>query len=83
MWLARSRSGGEPSQFDALSRLLLEEDFAVGMILHQLKESDVEEIMRLPWQMFCSDAVLIGRPHPRTYGTFPRVLGDTCGKGEC
>jgi N-acyl-D-amino-acid deacylase len=63
------------SPFQAVVRLLLEEDFAVGMILHQLLESDVEEIMRLPWQMFCSDAVLIGKPHPRTYGTFPRVLG--------
>jgi N-acyl-D-amino-acid deacylase len=63
------------SPFEAVARLLLEENFAVGMILHQLLESDVEEIMRLPWQMFCSDAVLIGKPHPRTYGTFPRVLG--------
>jgi N-acyl-D-amino-acid deacylase len=63
------------SPFEAVARLLLEEDFAVSMILHQLLESDVEEIMRLPWQMFCSDAVLIGRPHPRAYGTYPRVLG--------
>lgn len=63
------------SPYEAIVRLLLEEDFAVGMVVFQLHEPDVEEIMRLPWQMFCSDAVLIGKPHPRAYGTFPRVLG--------
>ncbi|MHB1161100.1 MAG: N-acyl-D-amino-acid deacylase family protein [Chloroflexota bacterium] len=63
------------SPFEVVVRLLLEEDFAVGMILFQLSETDVEAIMRLPWQMFCTDAVLIGKPHPRAYGSYPRVLG--------
>lgn len=63
------------SPFDVVVRLLLEENLAAGMILFQLSEPDVEEIMRLPWQMFCSDAVLIGKPHPRAYGSYPRILG--------
>lgn len=40
------------------------------------QESDLVGLMRHPAQMFCSDAILVGgHPHPRTYGTYPRVLG--------
>ena len=32
--------------------------------------------MQHPVQMFCSDAILGGQhPHPRGYGTYPRILG--------
>jgi dihydroorotase/N-acyl-D-amino-acid deacylase len=47
-------------------------------IYHVLDEGDVERIMRHPWTMIASDGRLtrpgIGHPHPRWYGTFPRVL---------
>lgn len=48
-----------------------------------MSESDVQEIMRQPWVSIGSDAgtsLELGRadvsmlPHPRAYGTFPRVL---------
>lgn len=47
-----------------------------------LSESDVERILRHPFTMIASDGGIIvgvgteraGLPHPRSYGTFPRVL---------
>ncbi len=48
-------------------------------IYHAMDEGDVEAIMAHPWTMIASDGRLtqpgIGHPHPRWYGTFPRVLG--------
>lgn len=48
-------------------------------IYHVLDEQDVERIMRHPWTSVASDGRLStpgeGMPHPRGYGTFPRVLG--------
>lgn len=48
-------------------------------IYHVLDEGDVERIMRHPRTMIASDGRLVepgeGHPHPRWYGTFPRVLG--------
>ncbi|MEQ9400330.1 MAG: D-aminoacylase [Longimicrobiales bacterium] len=48
-------------------------------IYHAMDEGDVEAIMAHPWTMVASDGRLTqpgqGHPHPRWYGTFPRVLG--------
>ena len=48
-------------------------------IYHVLDDADVERIMRYPHTMIASDGRLVrpgeGHPHPRWYGTFPRVLG--------
>lgn len=48
-------------------------------IYHAMSEEDVEAIMAHPWTMIGSDGRLValgdGHPHPRWYGTFPRVLG--------
>ena len=48
-------------------------------IYHVLDEEDVHRIMRHPQTMIASDGRLTepgeGHPHPRWYGTFPRVLG--------
>jgi dihydroorotase/N-acyl-D-amino-acid deacylase len=47
-------------------------------IYHALDENDVEAILRHPWTAVASDGRLTqpgeGHPHPRWYGTFPRVL---------
>ena len=47
-------------------------------IYHVLEEDDVERIMKHPQTMIASDGRLTqpgeGHPHPRWYGTFPRVL---------
>ena len=51
----------------------------MGAIYHCLDEADIERIMGSPWSMVASDGTVMafgeGVPHPRSYGTFPRVLG--------
>ena len=48
-------------------------------VFHAMDEGDVEQIMQHPQTMIASDGRLVapgmGHPHPRWYGTFPRVLG--------
>ncbi|MFT5517595.1 MAG: N-acyl-D-amino-acid deacylase [Rhodothermales bacterium] len=48
-------------------------------VFHAMEEADVRAIMRHPFTMIASDGRLVqpgeGHPHPRWYGTFPRVLG--------
>ncbi len=50
-----------------------------SMIYHVIDEGDVRRIMQHPQTMIASDGRLSkpgeGKPHPRGYGTFPRVLG--------
>ncbi|TDJ22163.1 MAG: D-aminoacylase [Gammaproteobacteria bacterium] len=47
------------------------------VILHSMDENDVQTVLRHPSTMIGSDGIptLEGRPHPRLYGTFARVLG--------
>jgi dihydroorotase/N-acyl-D-amino-acid deacylase len=50
-----------------------------SMVYHVIDEGDVKRIMAHPMTMIASDGRLTrigdGVPHPRNYGTFPRVLG--------
>jgi|Deesub1362B_J571_1020462.scaffolds.fasta_scaffold00641_12 N-acyl-D-amino-acid deacylase len=47
-------------------------------VFFQMDEKDVEQLMKLPFNMIASDGGIqelgVGVPHPRNYGTFPRVL---------
>jgi dihydroorotase/N-acyl-D-amino-acid deacylase len=51
-----------------------------SMVFHVIDEGDVRRIMAHPMTMIASDGRLSrpgeGVPHPRNYGTFPRVLGE-------
>lgn len=60
---------------DATFDLLIEENNAVGMIDYYGREEDVLTILARPEQNVCTDGLLGGKPHPRAYGSFPRVLG--------
>ncbi|WP_255171435.1 N-acyl-D-amino-acid deacylase family protein [Natrononativus amylolyticus] len=60
---------------DALCEVLLAEDLEASMIAHGLVESDVRAILRSDRVAVGSDGLFGARPHPRVYGTFPRVLG--------
>ena len=61
--------------------LVIEAELAggAGCIFHAMDDADVERIMRHPQTMIASDGRLsrpgVEMPHPRGYGTFPRVLG--------
>lgn len=74
------RRGVGPS-LAAAADLVLEGELKGGasMIYHVLDEPDVVRIMQHPMTMIASDGRLSapgeGVPHPRAYGTFPRVLG--------
>lgn len=67
----------------AVLDLLHQENLAVGMVTFGLSEEDVQTIMAHPLTMIGSDGSALatdgplagGKPHPRNYGTFPRVLG--------
>ena len=72
--IAAMRGNDDPA--DAALDLLVEENLAVGMINFGLSEPDVVEIMQSPTVSFITDGLLGGKmPHPRTYGTCPRILG--------
>jgi N-acyl-D-amino-acid deacylase len=55
--------------------LVLEEDNSVTMATFTMDEEDVKTIMRSPLGMVCTDGIVLGKPHPRAYGSFPRVAG--------
>jgi len=61
---------------DAALDLLAEEELAVGMIAFFGDEKDVARIMKHQSMSVITDGLLGGsKPHPRVYGTFPRILG--------
>jgi len=50
-----------------------------GAIYHSISEEDMRRILRHPATMIGSDGLANDpRPHPRLWGTFPRVLGRYC-----
>ncbi len=68
-------SAGDPVA--VLVDLLVRNDLEATMIMHAMHENDVRAVMAWPWAMVGSDGLprgTGGRPHPRTFGTFPRVL---------
>ncbi len=67
---------------DTLCDLLISEGAAPYAIYFAMSDPDVDLAMKQPWVGFGSDGVAVnpsmdfmGKPHPRFYGTFPRVLG--------
>jgi N-acyl-D-amino-acid deacylase len=67
---------------DALCDLLISEGGSAEAIYFSMSEADVELAMKQPWVGVGSDGTAVtpemafmGKPHPRFYGTFPRVLG--------
>jgi N-acyl-D-amino-acid deacylase len=69
---------------DAALELIVDEAGKAYMILFQLDESDLRAALVHPHVMIGSDGSALaphgplgeGKPHPRSYGTFPRVLGE-------
>jgi N-acyl-D-amino-acid deacylase len=62
---------------------LVEHDGAIDIIHHSMDEGDVRYVMATSWICAGSDSranapygpLSFGKPHPRSYGTFPRILG--------
>jgi N-acyl-D-amino-acid deacylase len=71
--IAEAAGSKDPVEF-ALD-LLRDERMGVGMVSHNQSMDVVERLATLPYVNVCTDGLLGGRPHPRAYGTYPRVLG--------
>ncbi|MGL4382188.1 MAG: N-acyl-D-amino-acid deacylase family protein [Bacilli bacterium] len=62
--------------YDAAFDLLLQEENAVGMVDFYGTEDHVKLFMKRPEMNACTDGLLNpGKPHPRLYGSFPRIIG--------
>jgi N-acyl-D-amino-acid deacylase len=69
--LARIAETWGVSQLEAARRLQ-----PAGAIYHSISEEDMRRILRHPATMIGSDGLPNDpRPHPRLWGTFPRVIG--------
>ena len=62
-------------KFDAVFDLLKEEENAVGMYDYYGKDEHVVTFTTREESNICTDGLLGGKPHPRVYGAFPRVIG--------
>ncbi len=60
---------------EATYDLLLEEENTAGLVDFYGLEEHVTTILKRPEQNVCTDGILGGKPHPRVYGTYPRILG--------
>jgi N-acyl-D-amino-acid deacylase len=80
---ALARQTGKPPA-EAMMDLLLEERATVGMVSFSQNLDNVAKALAHPAIMIGSDSIGLsegmgpkhGKPHPRMYGTFPRVLGE-------
>ena len=69
--------------WDVYFSLLIDSGGRIGALYHMMSEDDVKTGLRAPWVTIGTDSSALraegvlaqGSPHPRAYGTFPRVLG--------
>src|SRR5437763_10297991 len=72
-----------PDPLDILFDLLIEQDGSVGTVYAHHTEEDMNVALSQPWCSIGSDGSALaiegplrrGNPHPRSFGTFARVLG--------
>ena len=70
------------TSLDTLFDVLIEERLNVGAIFFSMNEKNLKSILKQPYVMIGSDSsarsfdgiTAKGKPHPRGFGTFPRVL---------
>jgi N-acyl-D-aspartate/D-glutamate deacylase len=83
--LARAR-GRDP--IDVVCDYLIEDKGATRVLITSIAEEDIREIVRSPSALVGSDGNCVadygvtsqGMPHPRFYGTFPRIIGHYVGE---
>ncbi len=71
------------SPFMFIKNLLMQEEMRVGMVGFAMNEDNLKKVLQSDLVMIGSDGSAIspesklgaGNPHPRYYGTFPKVLG--------
>lgn len=60
---------------DAAFDLLVDEECRVSMAIFISSEENVQRFLKHELGTIGSDGLLVGKPHPRVYGSFPRALG--------
>ena len=78
-----TKAEGKEDEFEVLCEILIDEEAKGGMTVESMGEEDIQRIMKGRYTMIGCDGAAIpltgplsyGKPHPRFYGTFPRVLG--------
>jgi dihydroorotase/N-acyl-D-amino-acid deacylase len=68
--------------FDTIFDLLIEDQAYTSVAIFMMSEPDIALALAQPWVSICNDSEgtapdgLLGKehPHPRAYGTFPRIL---------
>ena len=76
-------SEAQKPPYEFMRDLLIEEENQVGMINFSMNEDNLRRFLAHPLVVVGSDGSALapygvlgkGKPHPRNYGTFPRVLG--------
>ena len=79
----RLKPESHQDELDELFAILVEENGSVGAVYAHHTEEDMNLAMAQPWCSIGSDGSAYaiegplrrGNPHPRNFGTFPRVLG--------
>ena len=69
---------------DAILELIVESNASAEMIGFMMSEENIRLSLKQPWMTIGSDGLALaprgilgkGKRHPRSYGTFPRVLGE-------
>jgi len=73
--IAAIAAGRQMDPFEMILDLIEVENGAVSIISESMNEENMVRFISLPFAMVGSDgAPSRGRPHPRLYGTFPRVI---------
>ncbi len=70
------------SEFDTLYDLIIDDEGATMIVLHLMSEEDVKYVISHRLSMIATDGWAVspkgpmsaGKPHPRFYGTFPRII---------
>ncbi len=81
MDIARQR--GEDPIETIFNLLVATEGRRIDGVFFMMAEENKQKIIKKPWVSFCCDSgtralagpLHTGKPHPRAYGTFPRILG--------
>lgn len=64
--------------FEAIFEMVMEDGYSADIVGGGMSEEDVEYAIKHPLSMVSSDGSITkfgeGKPHPRFYGTFPRVI---------
>jgi N-acyl-D-amino-acid deacylase len=89
--IAEGAASSRMTDFEFIRNLLINDELHAGIVGFAMDEEGLIKVLQSPLVMIGSDGNAIspdgklgtGKPHPRYYGTFPRVLGKYCREEKC